>query len=549
MRLTRITETTSEADKIAIINNNAEEMERFAARLEKDSKSAPVNSLLQAIQNRIRRVMNLLANYVPTSRTVNGKALKSDITIAASDLSFGGTANQFIKGDGTLFGKDVDDVVRADATYLKMRSTRIDKPNSLVQAMFGMASTALNFIYGETQNYDGQYCTAANFATQMAGESAFINKFNAKQNASTARYQMGNAGGTWETMSTAQQNVLNSGATASNIGDIANKHPLNALGFINSNRTIVTDVHINTFASDISSTSANDGRLYIAWVENAAISGVPGNAIGYAVGVKRPGQTQTDMTLYVYYNGATAIQIWRTWYSGSARQVAWQKFATTADTVANANTLGGLSASSARTANTIAARDSNGYVLANHLFSQTSLSAYVPSSSETWHPAGYRTSDGLFHPLDPAWFRNRLGLGNTTGALPVANGGTNANSLNTALSSLGFVLDAGGSRQNAIIQYNTNWNGLKKSGFYSVSLDGAPSVNMAAPVSTSAWGCAIIANPVNNIGDNGLTSLQIFFQDEGSIYYRCKFNTLPWASTSIANGAAAGWRRIQTQGY
>jgi len=90
----------------------------------------------------------------------------------------------------------------------------------------------------------------------------------------------------------------------------------------------------------------------------------------------------------------------------------------------NDNTLGGLSASSARTANTIVARDSNGYVLANHLFSQTSLSAYVPPSSETWHPAGYRTSDGLFHPLDPAWFRNRLGLGNTTGALPVANGGT-----------------------------------------------------------------------------------------------------------------------------
>lgn len=42
-----------------------------------------------------------------------------------------------------------------------------------------------------------------------------------KQNVSTANYQMGNASGGWTAMTAAQQNALNSGATTTNIGQIA----------------------------------------------------------------------------------------------------------------------------------------------------------------------------------------------------------------------------------------------------------------------------------------------------------------------------------------
>jgi len=67
--------------------------------------STTINAVLQTIWNKIRSVVNALADYVPITRTVNGKALSANVSLNASDVGAAESAhNHALSGDvtGTL---------------------------------------------------------------------------------------------------------------------------------------------------------------------------------------------------------------------------------------------------------------------------------------------------------------------------------------------------------------------------------------------------------------------------------------------------------------
>jgi len=131
--------------------------------------------------------------YVAGVGQVNGwSALKQAVADNAANIATIQAAitiiNTTLAGKQDKFNYDVDDVIRGNGTKLKMRANRINNPNSLVQALFGERATALTFIYGETQSYNGQWCTAGDFATQMADELAFVNKYTQRPGVVTSGF-------------------------------------------------------------------------------------------------------------------------------------------------------------------------------------------------------------------------------------------------------------------------------------------------------------------------------------------------------------------------
>lgn len=94
-----------------------------------------------------------------------------------------------------------------------------------------------------------------------------------------------------------------------------------------------------------------------------------------------------------------------------------------------------INADTAATASTVVQRNSSGYIYGTYI----NQSSAEESSATNARPciidgSGWHRKYGI------AAFRNLIGLGNTTGALPVANGGTGATTAANARTNLGLVL-------------------------------------------------------------------------------------------------------------
>jgi uncharacterized protein YaiI (UPF0178 family) len=90
------------------------------------------------------------------------------------------------------------------------------------------------------------------------GTNGLAGSFMGKQDKSSANYQMGNSSGSWTTMTPAQQNALNSGATSALVGKITTNET--AIAAINNAETgavatakAYTDSQISDVAGDVSS--------------------------------------------------------------------------------------------------------------------------------------------------------------------------------------------------------------------------------------------------------------------------------------------------------
>lgn len=133
-----------------------------------------------------------------STATQDALDLKANIanlgTAAYTDSTDYATAAQGTKADSALQpGDNVSELVN-DAGYLTQHQTLAD---------LGITATAteLNYVDGVT--------------------SAIQTQIDGKQPKSASAYNMGNTSGGWTAMSTAQQDALNSGATTTNIGQIA----------------------------------------------------------------------------------------------------------------------------------------------------------------------------------------------------------------------------------------------------------------------------------------------------------------------------------------
>ena len=93
--------------------------------------------------------------------------------------------------------------------------------SNMVKATSG---TGLTNNLTSTSKYPSM-ATASQMITDAIGDG-----ISTKQDKSTADYQMGNASGSWTTMTSAQQNALNSGVTSTKLSNAQNKIPSGSEG-------------------------------------------------------------------------------------------------------------------------------------------------------------------------------------------------------------------------------------------------------------------------------------------------------------------------------
>ena len=165
------------------------------------------------LQNNIDGVAGNLAAEV-TARENADNTLQGNIDTVAANLGIETTARQ---NADTALGTRIDNEITARTnadTALQNQITtnkgtmdahiaNTSNPHQVTKAQVGLGNV------DNTADLDKPISTA----TQTA--------LDGKQNVSTANYQMGNASGGWDAMTNAQQDALNSGATTTNISQIA----------------------------------------------------------------------------------------------------------------------------------------------------------------------------------------------------------------------------------------------------------------------------------------------------------------------------------------
>jgi hypothetical protein len=161
-------------------------------------------------------------------------------------------------------------------------------------------------------------------------------------------------------------------------------------------------------------------------------------------------------------------------------------------------------------------------------------------------------SNGFVRRVTPTQFKSQIGIPDLP--LSIGNGGTGQNSLGLALSALGFRVDADGTSRDAVTA-STNWNSLRKTGVYQVGVSNQGSnLNSPCPNGSYHYGTLFVMCQRNNIGANGAPIAQIYFKDDGEIYYRSIFNSSGMvtpnggfgnASVTMGNGTnGMAWRQL-----
>ncbi|MBO7643035.1 MAG: hypothetical protein J6S74_02810, partial [Alphaproteobacteria bacterium] len=192
-----------------------------------DSLNTAIGKLEKALDGK-----QASGSYVPTSRTVNSKALSSNVTLTGADVAVTGyskpsstgaiaatdTVNAAIgKLEKALDGK------QASGNYLTAHQDISGKENTS-NKVTATSGTGLTNNLTSTSKYPSM-ATASQMITDAIGDG-----ISTKQDKSTADYQMGNASGSWTTMTSAQQNALNSGVTSTKLSNAQNKIPSGSEG-------------------------------------------------------------------------------------------------------------------------------------------------------------------------------------------------------------------------------------------------------------------------------------------------------------------------------
>lgn len=184
----------------------------------------------------------------------------------------------------------------------------------------------------------------------------------------------------------------------------------NRAGFLMSNASVAGDSHYKNW-------------LYMDNYSGTDVGGAT------ALGIDR-----TEPRMFIMQSDAN-----RTSWNNTAAVGVFTATPTSGQAVITDGTTGGIKSSgyalaTAATANTIACRQANGYLYATY---------YNQSSGEETSATNARPciidGSGWHRKFSLAAFRNLIGLGNTSGAVPVANGGTGATTAAGARGNLGFV--------------------------------------------------------------------------------------------------------------
>ncbi len=185
----------------------------------------------------------------------------------------------------------------------------------------------------------------------------------------------------------------------------------NRAGFLMSNASVAGDSHYKNW-------------LYMDNYSGTDVGGAT------ALGLDR-----TEPRMFIMQSDAN-----RTSWNNTAAVGVFTATPTSGQAVITDGTTGGIKSSgyalaTAATANTIACRQANGYLYATY---------YNQSSGEETSATNARPciidGSGWHRKFSLAAFRNLIGLGNTSGAVPVANGGTGATTAAGARSNLGISM-------------------------------------------------------------------------------------------------------------
>ena len=186
-------------------------------------------------------------SYVPTTTTVNGKALSGNISLTASDvgavasnnaITASGTTNKIVQYDakglvvaGTTAGSlatksevgsaEITDGSIVNADISSSAAIAQSKISGLTDALAAKQTTA-NMVTDTTGDDYEDAKASTDLYPSMATADQMIKDVtgklgvSGKQDRSSSNYSMGNQSGGWTAMTTAQQNALNSGVTSSN---------------------------------------------------------------------------------------------------------------------------------------------------------------------------------------------------------------------------------------------------------------------------------------------------------------------------------------------
>lgn len=152
--------------------------------------------------------------------------------------------------------------------------------------------------------------TASNAATAAANAKsaadAATTAANGKQAKSTAAYQMGNASGGWDTMTAAQQNALNSGATTAKINQIATNTSNIATNTANIAKKQDTLTADNIKGGNNVDVSISGGVITISATDKDTVYTLPAATDSALGGVKSGGDISVAATGVVTVSHATS---------------------------------------------------------------------------------------------------------------------------------------------------------------------------------------------------------------------------------------------------
>ena len=278
------------------------------------------SSSVNPVQNKV--VNSALSNKVSTSRTINGKALSSNITLSASDVGAdnSGAAANALNSAKTYTDSEIDalnSVItnKANASDLTSHTSNKSNPHSVTLAQLGITATAaelnkldgvtattteINYVDGVTSNIQTQLDSKAtsghthNYAgsSSAGGAATSANKLNTNDGSATqpvyfsngvpvaTTYTLGKSvpsNAVFTDTHYSSKNVVGATNATSNVATVLT----NGNVYLNSvENGAVTSSHKISGAGATTVTTDTSGNIVITSTDNNTTYGAAGSALG-----------------------------------------------------------------------------------------------------------------------------------------------------------------------------------------------------------------------------------------------------------------------------